>query len=83
LTPGPGNLTASPAQSRRDEALDPVEQVRVVVDAKPVRNRQEQSVSSRDRLVLGKIGDQPVPLAGVRLAEPGSAPVKPADVVPR
>ena len=72
---------SAPAQLRRDVPDDAVQQVRVVVDAELVRDRQQQRVRGGDRLVLGELLDELVGLPGIRLAEPGRAAVDEADLV--
>ena len=72
---------SAPAQLRRDVPDDAVQQVRVVVDAELVRDRQQQRVRGGDRLVPGELLDELVGLPGVRLAESGQPAVDEADLV--
>src|SRR4051794_25880283 len=74
-------LASAPAELRRDVPDDAFQQVRVVVDAELVRDRQQQCVRSGDRLVPGEILDELVDLPGVRLAESGCAAIDEPDLV--
>ena len=74
-------MRSVPPERGGDVAQQAVEQVRVVVDAELVREGDEQGVRGGDRLVLGQLLDEPVGLAGIRLAEAGDAAVDVADLV--
>ncbi len=72
---------SAPAEGRGHVVHDRLQHVGAVVDAELVGDGQQQGVGGGDRLVAGQLLDQPVGLAGVRLAEAGLAAVEDPDLV--
>src|SRR5690606_8468599 len=72
---------SAPPQGGGEMGQHRLQHVGVVVDAELVRDGDEQRVGGGDRLVLGKLLDQPVRLAGVALAEARPTTLQVADLV--
>jgi hypothetical protein len=74
----------TPSSFRRhsfEVAQHTLEHVRVVVDAKLIRNCEQKCVRRRDRLVFCEFLDELIWLSGVGFAESGRAAVQVTDLV--
>ena len=68
-------IGSTPAQARGDEGQDRFNDMRVIIDAKLIRDGQQQRVGLSDRLVLPELLDQHVGFGGIIPAEDRLGPL--------